>query len=366
MIPAEFLAMYLTANAIALAILALALLMPRVARWAAVVIFVWASLTNTVTALSAPKAYLGYAALTPSAWYQQFILGWFSEHIAAMVLPIAAGQMIIAILLAMPRPWRALGVAGALTFLLAIAPLGVGAGFPFSITFGAAILIADRKLAARQRGALERVRADGSPAARSFDRADVCERHDTIVRAPASLVFDTAEHFDLLSVPIVRAIFRLRAAVMGAEPPPASFAQGLVAQTWALGWTELASIPHRLVVMGAVTQPWQGDVRFRGVEPEAFRSFAEPELVKIAWTFEVQALGPETSRLRTETIALATDADARRRFRRYWLLAGLGIVGIRLFLLPAIRREAERRFEVHKSRRRARGGRENSEVFPAS
>jgi hypothetical protein len=154
MIPAEFLAMYLTANAIALAILALALLMPRVARWAAVVIFVWASLTNTVTALSAPEAYLGYAALTPSAWYQQFILGWFSEHIAAMVLPIAAGQMIIAILLAMPRPWRALGVAGALTFLLAIAPLGVGAGFPFSITFGAAILIADRKLAARPRRSL--------------------------------------------------------------------------------------------------------------------------------------------------------------------------------------------------------------------
>jgi hypothetical protein len=114
--------------------------------------------------------------------------------------------------------------------------------------------------------------------------------------------------------------------------------------------------------MGAVTQPWQGDVHFRGVDAAAFASFAEPDLVRIAWTFEVQALGPETTRLRTETIVLATDDAARRRFRRYWYVAGLGIVGIRLFLLPAIRREAERRFEIPNSSRRARGGREGPEI----
>jgi hypothetical protein len=42
-------------------------------------------------------------------------------------------------------------------------------------------------------------------------RADVRERHETLVHAPAAVVFDVAEHIDLFSIPTVRAIFRLRA-----------------------------------------------------------------------------------------------------------------------------------------------------------
>jgi hypothetical protein len=43
---------------------------------------------------------------------------------------------------------------------------------------------------------------------------------------------------------------------------------------------------------------------------------------------------------------VATDAPARARFRRYWRWARFGIVAIRLLLLPAVRREAERRWRV--------------------
>jgi hypothetical protein len=38
---------------------------------------------------------------------------------------------------------------------------------------------------------------------------------------------------------------------------------------------------------------------------------------------------------------VATDAPSRRRFMRYWRWARFGIVAIRLFMLPAVRREAE-------------------------
>lgn len=38
-----------------------------------------------------------------------------------------------------------------------------------------------------------------------------------------------------------------------------------------------------------------------------------------------------------------TDETARRRFRRYWRFAGIGIVLVRLLALPAMRREAEHR-----------------------
>jgi hypothetical protein len=41
---------------------------------------------------------------------------------------------------------------------------------------------------------------------------------------------------------------------------------------------------------------------------------------------------------------VATDAPARARFRRYWRWARFGIVSIRLLLLPAVRRAAERQW----------------------
>jgi hypothetical protein len=41
---------------------------------------------------------------------------------------------------------------------------------------------------------------------------------------------------------------------------------------------------------------------------------------------------------------VATDAEARRKFRNYWRKFGRGIVLIRWLVLPAIRREAERRY----------------------
>ena len=46
--------------------------------------------------------------------------------------------------------------------------------------------------------------------------ADVSERHETLVQAPADVVFDVAQHFDLQSIPIIRAIFWLRAKILGA------------------------------------------------------------------------------------------------------------------------------------------------------
>lgn len=175
-------------------------------------------------------------------------------------------------------------------------------------------------------------------------RADYREQHETIVRAPADVVFDVAQHLDLQSIPLVRAIFWLRAVVLGAQRPAAGlFASGLVAETKQLGWGELALDPGRELVMGATAQPWKADVTFAAVPADRFLDFAEPDLVKIVWTLEAESLGPALTRFRTETRVLATDAAARQKFRRYWRIFGIGIVMIRWLLLPALRREAERR-----------------------
>jgi len=66
--------------------------------------------------------------------------------------------------------------------------------------------------------------------------------------------------------------------------------------------------------------------------------------VKIAWTLETQAIGPEHTRLASETRAVATNDDARARFKAYWRWARFGIVTIRWLLLPGIRSQAEARW----------------------
>jgi hypothetical protein len=51
---------------------------------------------------------------------------------------------------------------------------------------------------------------------RFISHADVPERHEALVAAPAELTFEVAEHFELESLVIVRTLFRLRAKLLGA------------------------------------------------------------------------------------------------------------------------------------------------------
>jgi hypothetical protein len=171
---------------------------------------------------------------------------------------------------------------------------------------------------------------------------DVSECHEIRVRAPADVVFDTAERFDLHSIPLVHAVFRLREIVFRVRSAPRA-PQSLVDETLGLGWGTLLYRPGRERVMGAVTRPWEGNVRFRAVPPAEFAGFAEPGLVKIAWTFEVDPCGVGLTRFRTQTRVLATDPRSRWRFRLYWTFAGRFIVLIRILANRAIRREAEGR-----------------------
>ncbi len=173
-------------------------------------------------------------------------------------------------------------------------------------------------------------------------RPDVRERFAVAVNAPADLVLATAVRFDLQSPRAIRAIFRAREWLMGSKRPSRREPRGLLDELRGLGWGVLEEVPGRLVVCGAWCEPWQADVRFHAIPPRDFAAYAEPGQVKIAWTLEVEPLGPARSRFSHETRAVATDEPARRRFLRYWRWARFGIVPIRLLLMPAVRRAAER------------------------
>jgi len=183
-----------------------------------------------------------------------------------------------------------------------------------------------------------------TPLDRFLPRPDVRERFGTSIQAPAPLVMEVAGSFDMQSLPLVRAIFRLRETLTRAAPSGPRTPQGILDETRALGWGVLDEQAGRYVVCGAACQPWLADVRFTQIPPAAFAAYAVPDQVKIAWTLEAEPLGPATTRFAQETRVVATDAQARAKFLRYWRWARFGIVAIRLLMLPAVRRAAERRW----------------------
>jgi hypothetical protein len=185
------------------------------------------------------------------------------------------------------------------------------------------------------------------PLDRYIPEPDIRERFETTVRAPANIVMDVATHFDLQSLRSVRAIFRLRERLLRSAPPAARVPQGLLDEMTNLGWGVLTHEPG-VIVCGAHCQPWQADVTFTAIPADAFATWLAPEQVKIAWSLETDAIAPEVTRFGQETRAIATDVPARARFLRYWRWARFGIVAIRLLLMPAVRREAERRWAMER------------------
>ena len=144
----------------------------------------------------------------------------------------------------------------------------------------------------------------GSPLDPFLPHADVRERHEILVHAPADLVLATARHLDPESIPAVRAIFSLRAWILGSRRP--RLAAGLVEKTLRLGWGILEEEEGRFFCAGAVCRPWLADVDFRPLPPADFAAYAEPGRVKIAWTLEAVPEKAGWTRFATETRATAT------------------------------------------------------------
>lgn len=128
-------------NLISLLILLVAVKWPRVARLVFLILFAWAAWMNWTTVVEKPQVYLTYADLAWSNTYREFINGWFKEHMLLSVRFIAFCQGLIAV--SMPAGGRIFktGAAGAIVFLLAIIPLGMGSGFPATLLMATAVLI---------------------------------------------------------------------------------------------------------------------------------------------------------------------------------------------------------------------------------
>lgn len=187
--------------------------------------------------------------------------------------------------------------------------------------------------------------SSGMPSDSLLDRflpdPEVVERHHILVDAPADVTMAAAKDFHLLDSPVVRAIIKMRELALGGTPDDRQHPAELLAQMQSIGWVVLAETAGREIVMGAVTQPWGAAPVFRSIPPAEFLNFSEPGYVKIAWTLRADPLEDRRSMFQTETRVSTTDADARKRFRKYWSFVAPGVELIRVAMLRPLKKAAE-------------------------
>jgi hypothetical protein len=183
---------------------------------------------------------------------------------------------------------------------------------------------------------------------RFLPHPEVDEYHSLKVRAPAAITFAAGKQMDFQASAPIRGIFLLRSVptLLRGKPFRPQGSRGILDETLRLGFGVLAEVPGREIVIGTYTRPWHEQVTFHPLPPDEFPGFAEPGYVKIVVTLGAEPLGADRSLFVTRTRAVATDPEARRKFRRYWAPMSAGIILIRWFSLPMVRREAERRAHV--------------------
>jgi len=146
---------YTISNVIALTVLGLTWKVPTAGRIAFGVVFLLASIVNTYTVLTTPEAYLFYKDFAVLELYRQFTDDWFATHAQAVVLPIAAGQLLIAGGMFLGGRSSKPAIAGVVIFGLAIAPLGIGSAFPCTIILAFAAILLWGKQHGRQNDVVE-------------------------------------------------------------------------------------------------------------------------------------------------------------------------------------------------------------------
>jgi hypothetical protein len=218
---------------------------------------------------------------------------------------------------------------------------GLAVGAAMAAAGYAALVVLNRARYGEAKGFADAVK--DSLLDRFIPEPEVVEHHQIAIDAPADVVLATAKELELLKSPVIRAIFRARELALGGEPDTRPHPTTLMEQMQSIGWVVLSERPGREIVFGSVTQPWQAEPVFRSVPADAFKDFAEPGYVKIAWTLRADPVDDQHSIFHTETRVCTTDEYARDRFRTYWSFVAPGVELIRLAMLRPLKRTAEGR-----------------------
>jgi hypothetical protein len=175
---------------------------------------------------------------------------------------------------------------------------------------------------------------------------DFGEAHSVRLAAPPESALRAVELVGLGEMPLVRLLFAVRsvpAYVAGKRGLPSDAMEPLYGQMLDFGFVPIAEEPGQELVFGGIGQMFEvsGGLRPDFRDATEFVAFREPGYAKVAMNFSVGLVDAGTE-LCTETRVVATDADSRRRFGRYWRVIRPGSALIRRNWLAAAERRAER------------------------
>jgi hypothetical protein len=174
---------------------------------------------------------------------------------------------------------------------------------------------------------------------------DVHEVHQLWVPAEPEAAYEAVRAVTAREVRLFVPLMSLRAvpARLRGRPRALDARIPLLTQMVEEGFVDLGAEPGSEVVVGAVGRFWSptGNLPVRTIRTcEDFKDFAQPGYSKAAMNFTVEPQR-DGSLLRTETRVVGTDAEATRKFRRYWWLIGWASAAIRRSWLKAILRRCQ-------------------------
>jgi hypothetical protein len=180
---------------------------------------------------------------------------------------------------------------------------------------------------------------------------DAVESHMTIVSAPIDDVWAAIRTADFGSNGIVRALFAIRGMPAFLTAPREALARARTPVHAPLtldaalthGFIVLAEDQGRELLLGTAGRFWGARGALCHIDPDLFMVFDEPGAAKAAWNFAVRPLVGDKTVLTTETRVRCVDPAGRWRFRLYWMLIRPFSGLIRLVMLRAIKRDAERK-----------------------
>jgi hypothetical protein len=167
-----------------------------------------------------------------------------------------------------------------------------------------------------------------------FDRN---ERHEIRAQASCEVVRHAVEEVSFSDIRGFQTLMSLRAMRrVEAKPRPV-----LASMTGpGAGFALLARTDGEFVA-GNVGRPWKNERPAPVRSAEEFRSFAGPGYAKVAFNMRVEPAEPGWCKVITETRVLATDADAREAFTRYWRVVYPGSALMRVLWLDAVQRRLQ-------------------------
>lgn len=105
----------------------------------------------------------------------------------------------------------------------------------------------------------------------------------------------------------------------------------------------LGEVAGEQYVAGAIGRFWERDFGWVDVEPEEFATFDEPGYAKTVIGFHAVPRGEHRTLLIYESRTVTTDAEAHRRFARYWRLLQPFVALLLRSALESIAREVDHR-----------------------